>query len=201
MTIHKQHSLSDPVTVLHGVGIRLQEKLERIGINIIEDLLFHLPYRYIDRTVLTPIGTLRFGYNAYIQGEIELTQVRYGKRRTLLCRISDSTGTIALRFFFFSKAQEKGLQRGLSIRCYGQVRRGSNSLEMIHPEYHVLRDVQDDGLEKKLTAVYPITEGLQQTRMRKLNEQALITLNNDKKNMAELLPEKLLAKKKITYID
>ena len=58
MTIHKQHSLSDPVTVLHGVGIRLQEKLERIGINIIEDLLFHLPYRYIDRTVLTPIGTL-----------------------------------------------------------------------------------------------------------------------------------------------
>ena len=202
MTIHKQHSLSDPVTVLHGVGIRLQEKLERIGINIIEDLLFHLPYRYIDRTVLTPIGTLRFGYNAYIQGEIELTQVRYGKRRTLLCRISDSTGTIALRFFFFSKAQEKGLQRGLSIRCYGQVRRGSNSLEMIHPEYHVLRDVQDDGLEKKLTAVYPITEGLQQTRMRKLNEQALITLNNDKKNMAELLPEKLLAKKKLpTLID
>jgi ATP-dependent DNA helicase RecG len=202
LTIHKQHSLSDPVTVLHGVGIRLQEKLERIGINIIEDLLFHLPYRYIDRTVLTPIGTLRFGYNAYIQGEIELTQVRYGKRRTLLCRISDSTGTIALRFFFFSKAQEKGLQRGLSIRCYGQVRRGSNSLEMIHPEYHVLRDVQDDGLEKKLTAVYPITEGLQQTRMRKLNEQALITLNNDKKNMAELLPEKLLAKKKLpTLID
>ncbi len=202
MTIHKQHSLSDPVTVLHGVGIRLQEKLERIGINIIEDLLFHLPYRYIDRTVLTPIGTLRFGYNAYIQGEIELTQVRYGKRRTLLCRISDSTGTIALRFFFFSKAQEKGLQRGLSIRCYGQVRRGSNSLEMIHPEYHVLRDVRDDGLEKKLTAIYPITEGLQQTRMRKLNEQALITLNNDKKNMAELLPEKLLAKKKLpTLID
>ena len=202
MTIHKQHSLSDPVTVLHGVGIRLQEKLERIGINIIEDLLFHLPYRYIDRTVLTPIGTLRFGYNAYIQGEIELTQVRYGKRRTLLCRISDSTGTIALRFFFFSKAQEKGLQRGLSIRCYGQVRRGSNSLEMIHPEYHVLRDVRDDGLEKKLTAIYPITEGLQQTRIRKLNEQALITLNNDKKNMAELLPEKLLAKKKLpTLID
>ncbi len=202
MRIHKQHSLSDPVTVLHGVGIRLQEKLERIGINIIEDLLFHLPYRYIDRTVLTPIGTLRFGYNAYIQGEIELTQVRYGKRRTLLCRISDSTGTIVLRFFFFSKAQEKGLQRGLSIRCYGQVRRGSNSLEMIHPEYHVLRDVRDDGLEKKLTAIYPITEGLQQARMRKLNEQALITLNNDKKNMAELLPEKLLAKEKLlTLID
>lgn len=201
MTIHKQHSLSDPVTVLTGVGIRLQEKLERIGIRVIQDLLFHLPHRYIDRTVLTPIGSLCSGYNAYIQGEIEHTQVRYGKRRSLLCRVSDGTGAIALRFFHFSKRQEKGLQRGLSIRCYGQIRRGPNSLEMIHPEYHMLRDICDDTLEEELTAVYPMTEGLQQARMRKLSEQALITLNNNK-NMNELLPEKVLTKKKFpTLID
>ena len=193
MTIQKQHSLSDPVTVLSGVGIRLQEKLERIGINVIQDLLFHLPHRYIDRTRLTPIGVLRFGHNAYIQGEIELTQVRYGKRRSLLCRISDGTGAIVLRFFYFSKAQEKGLQRGLSIRCYGQVRRGPNSLEIIHPEYRVLSDVQDDELEEQLTAVYPSTEGLQQARMRKLSEQALLTLSSDKQNLTELLPEEILA--------
>ncbi|MAS82195.1 MAG: ATP-dependent DNA helicase RecG [Legionellales bacterium] len=197
MTIHKQHSLSDPVTVLTGVGIRLQEKLERIGIRVIQDLLFHLPHRYIDRTVLTPIGALCSGYNAYIQGEIEHTQVRYGKRRYLLCRVSDGTGAIAIRFFHFSKRQEKGLQRGLSIRCYGQIRRGPSSLEMIHPEYHVLRDICDDTLEKELTAVYPMTEGLQQARMRKLSEQALITLNNNNKNMSELLPEKILTKKKL----
>ena len=194
MTIHKQHSLSDPVTVLTGVGIRLQEKLERIGIMVIQDLLLH---RYIDRTVLTPIGALCSGYNAYIQGEIEHTQVRYGKRRYLLCRVSDGTGAIAIRFFHFSKRQEKGLQRGLSIRCYGQIRRGPSSLEMIHPEYHVLRDICDDTLEKELTAVYPMTEGLQQARMRKLSEQALITLNNNNKNMSELLPEKILTKKKL----
>jgi len=197
LTIHKQHSLSDPVTVLTGVGIRLQEKLERIGIRVIQDLLFHLPHRYIDRTVLTPIGALCSGYNAYIQGEIEHTQVRYGKRRYLLCRVSDGTGAIAIRFFHFSKRQEKGLQRGLSIRCYGQIRRGPSSLEMIHPEYHVLRDICDDTLEKELTAVYPMTEGLQQARMRKLSEQALITLNNNNKNMSELLPEKILTKKKL----
>jgi len=183
--------------VLTGVGIRLQEKLERIGIRVIQDLLFHLPHRYIDRTVLTPIGALCSGYNAYIQGEIEHTQVRYGKRRYLLCRVSDGTGAIAIRFFHFSKRQEKGLQRGLSIRCYGQIRRGPSSLEMIHPEYHVLRDICDDTLEKELTAVYPMTEGLQQARMRKLSEQALITLNNNNKNMSELLPEKILTKKKL----
>ena len=91
MTFNKQHSLSDPVTVLSGVGIRLEEKLNRIGIINVQDLLFHLPHRYIDRTRITPIGTLLHGHNAYIQGEIELTQIRYGKRRSLLCRISDGT--------------------------------------------------------------------------------------------------------------
>jgi ATP-dependent DNA helicase RecG len=202
LTINKQNSLSDPVTVLNGVGIRLQEKLNRIGINDIQDLLFHLPHRYIDRTHLTPIGALLHGHNAYIQGEIELTQVRYGKRRSLLCRISDGTGAIVLRFFYFSKAQEKGLQRGLSIRCYGQVRRGPNSLEIIHPEYRVLGEAQDDELEEQLTAVYPSTEGLQQARLRKLSEQALITLNNDKQNLVELLPEDILVKHKLpTLVD
>ena len=197
MTINNQHSLSDPVTSLSGVGTRLQEKLGRIGINIIQDLLFHLPYRYIDRTHLTPIGALLPGHDAYIQGEIELSQIRYGKRRSLLCRISDGTGAIVLRFFYFSKSQEKGLQRGSSLRCYGQVRRGPNSLEMIHPEYRQLGDNLDDELEEQLTAVYPSTEGLQQARMRKLTEQALITLNNDKQNLVELLPETVLIKNKL----
>lgn len=197
MTIYKQASLTDPVTSLSGVGPRLLEKLERIGISKIQDLLFHLPYRYIDRTRLSPIGTLRPGHNAYIQGEIELTQVRFGKRRSLLCRISDGTGAVVLRFFYFSKSQEKGLQRGLTIRCYGQVRLGQGSLEIIHPEYHILSDRQDNELDEKLTAVYPSTEGLQQPRLRKLTEQALSALNNDKQGLVELLPESILLKNKL----
>ncbi|HIF50878.1 MAG TPA: ATP-dependent DNA helicase RecG [Thiotrichaceae bacterium] len=194
MTLNNQHSLSAPVTVLSGVGPRLQEKLERISIAKIQDLLFHLPYRYIDRTRISPIGTLRPGHDAYIQGEIELTQVRFGKRRSLLCRISDGSGTVVLRFFYFSKSQEKGLQRGLSIRCYGQVRHGQGSLEIVHPEYRVLKEHQNDELDEKLTAVYPSTEGLQQARLRKLTEQALLTLSHDKQSLVELLPEDILTK-------
>jgi ATP-dependent DNA helicase RecG len=197
LAVNKQRSLSDPVTSLSGVGPRLQEKLKRIGIDKIQDLLFHLPYRYIDRTHLTPIGALRPGHDAYIQGEIELTQVRFGKRRSLLCRISDGTGAVVLRFFYFSKAQEKGLQRGLSVRCYGQVRRGPSSLEIIHPEYRVVHDTHEDELEEQLTAVYPSTEGLQQARLRKLTEQALSTLKNDKQNLVELLPEDILLKQNL----
>ncbi len=202
MAISKPTLLSDPVTSLSGVGIRLQEKLERVGISKVQDLLFHLPYRYIDRTHLSPIGTLRPGHNVYIQGEIELTQVRFGKRRSLLCRISDGTGSVILRFFYFSKSQEKGLQRGLSIRCYGQVRPGQGSLEIIHPEYRVLKEDQDIELDEELTAVYPSTEGLQQTRLRNLTEQALATLHKDSKNLHELLPENILLKNKLpTLVD
>ena len=192
MIIKKQPSLSDPITSLTGIGPRLQEKLMRIGINRIQDLLFHLPYRYIDRTHLISLGELKAGEDAYFQGEIELTQIRYGKRRSLLCRISDGTGAAILRFFYFTKSQQNKLQRGQLIRCYGKVRRGSSSLEIVHPEYRLLESGVDVELEKQLTAVYPSTEGLQQPRIRKLIEQALVILNSDKKNINELLPQEIL---------
>ena len=192
MIIKKQPSLSDPITSLAGIGPRLQERLMHIGIDRIQDLLFHLPYRYIDRTRLISLGELKAGEDAYFQGEIELTQIRYGKRRSLLCRISDGTGAVILRFFYFSKSQQNKLQRGQLIRCYGKVRRGSSSLEIIHPEYRLLESGVDVKLEKQLTAVYPSTEGLQQPRIRKLIEQALVILNSDKKNINELLPQEIL---------
>ena len=192
MIIKKQPSLSDPITSLTGIGPRLQERLMHIGINRIQDLLFHLPYRYIDRTRLISLGELKAGEDAYFQGEIELTQIRYGKRRSLLCRISDGTGAAILRFFYFSKSQQNKLQRGQLIRCYGKVRRGSSSLEIVHPEYRLLESGVDVELEKQLTAVYPSTEGLQQPRIRKLIEQALVILNSDKKNINELLPQEIL---------
>lgn len=197
MTIQNKRSLSDPITSLNGVGPNLQQKLERLGIAKIQDVLFHLPYRYIDRTRLTPIGALLPGHDAYIQGEVELTQIRYGKRRSLLCRISDGTGAVLLRFFYFSKSQEQGLQRGKTIRCYGQVRRGPNSLEIVHPEYRRLDDNSDTALEEQLTAVYPSTEGLQQTRLRKLSDQALLTLKNDSNGLIELLPDEILSAQRL----
>ena len=163
-----------------------------IGINKIQDLLFHLPYRYIDRTRLIALGKLKIGEDAYVQGKIELTQIGYGRRRSLLCRISDGTGAIILRFFYFSKSQQNNLKRGETIRCYGKVRKGKNTLEIIHPEYRLIDNETEIGLEKQLTAIYPTTKGLQQPRIRKLIEQALAVLNNDKKNMIELLPKDIL---------
>ncbi len=192
MTKLAQRSLNDPVTELKGVANALSEKLARLGISRIQDLLFHLPYRYIDRTRLTPMGSLLAGHDAYVQGEIELSQIKYGRRRSLLCQISDGTGSLLLRFFYFSKQQQQSMQQGRLLRCYGQVRRGPSSLEMVHPEYRMIHADHVEGLEEQLTAVYPATEGLQQNRLRKLIDQALYALQSDASDLNELLPDNIL---------
>ena len=94
-------TLSAPVDTLKGVGPRIGERLQNLGIRQVQDLLFHLPYRYIDRTRLVPIGSLRPGDSALCQGMVELVQKPAGRRRSLLCRLSDGTGAITLRFFHF----------------------------------------------------------------------------------------------------
>jgi len=182
-------ALNAPVSSLHGVGGRVREKLERLGIEHVRDLLFHLPLRYIDRTRLCPIGAVRAGAFAQVEGTIDLAQIRYGKRRMLLCRISDGTGALTLRFFHFNKQQQEQLQRGLKVRCYGQARFGAQTLEMAHPMYRVLAEDQSPPVEETLTPVYPATEGLQQATLRKLTGQALAALEAGGSELRELLPE------------
>ncbi|HKK06904.1 MAG TPA: ATP-dependent DNA helicase RecG [Gammaproteobacteria bacterium] len=168
-----------PVTTLKGVGSRLAARLERLDIHSVADVLFHLPLRYQDRTRVVPIGSLRPGMEAVVQGRVELTEVKYAKRRMLLSRLSDGTGSLTLRFFHFSAAQQAGLARGVTLRCYGEVRRGAATLEMIHPEYRAIDPELVGTVEEHLTPVYPVTEGVHQLTLRSLTEQALERLAAD----------------------
>ena len=177
-----------PVTTLKGVGGALAEKLEKIGIHNIQDLLFHLPLRYQDRTRITPIGSLQLGGDAVIQGTVAASDVVMGRRRSLLCRISDGTGSISLRFFHFTAAQKNNMKRGAEVRCFGEPRRGASGLELYHPEYQVIKADQELDVEETLTPVYPATEGLTQQRIRSLCEQALKLLANQD-SLQEWLPE------------
>lgn len=177
--------LSQPVTELKGVGSKVAERLAKIGIQQIQDLLFHLPLRYQDRTRLMPLGALRPQQEVLVEGTIQLSQVKFGRRRSLLCHISDGTGAIVLRFFHFSKAQQQQLSKGRRIRCFAEVRTGPSSLEMVHPEYQLLLDGDVVAVDSELTPIYPTTEGLHQLSLRKLIRQALNCLDHD--DMSELL--------------
>jgi len=161
-----------PVSSLRGVGAALAERLAKLGITQVQDLLFLLPTRYEDRTRIMPLGALKPGEHAVVEGEIQLTEVTYRRRRQLLCRISDGSGFLTLRFFYFTTAQHNAMTRGLRLRCYGEVRRGPLGLEMVHPEYR--RANRDpEALQESLTPMYPATEGLTQPRLRMLIAQAL----------------------------
>ncbi len=161
-----------PVASLRGVGPALAEKLAKLGVTQVQDLLFVLPSRYEDRTRISAIGSARPGSRVVLEGEIQLTEVVYRRRRQLLCRITDGTGSLTLRFFYFSGAQQANLARGTRIRCFGEVRRGPLGLEIVHPEY---RRVSADAapLDEVLTPVYPTTEGVPQPRLRALIDAAL----------------------------
>jgi len=184
--------LTSAVTALSGVGPALQNRLHHLGIQTVQDLLLHLPYRYIDRTRVLPIASLVPGADAYIQGQVELAQIKYGKKRMLLCRISDGTGSLILRFFHFSQTQITAMQQGIWLRCWGQIRRGTHGLEMIHPEYQRVNENDLDKIEQTLTPVYPATEGLAQTRLRKLTDQALAVLARHPDMIEELMPDTIL---------
>ncbi len=184
--------LSDSTTSLKGVGPALAKKLEKLNLWRVEDLLFLLPLRYEDRTQLVRIGALVAGTRNLVSGEVLLSEVAFRGRRNLLVRISDGSGQLTLRFFHFSRQQQAQFQPGVTVTCFGEVRRGSSGFEMIHPEYRILREGQDSATNDTLTPIYPATEGVQQGRLRYLTDQALRAM--DKEPPEELLPESITRK-------
>lgn len=169
----KSLELNESLTQLAGVGPQMAEKLGRVHVHTVQDVLFHLPHRYEDRTCVTDIGALLPNLSTVVIGQIELAQVVFGRRRSLLVRISDGTGALTIRMFYFNRAQEKAFQRGLWVRCYGEARRGAKGFEMIHPEYRVSAQEPEGGMDSRLTPVYPTTEGVSQTLWRKITDQVL----------------------------
>ncbi len=178
-----------PVTLLAGVGPQMAIKLAKVHVHTVEDVLFHLPHRYEDRTTVTDLGALLPNLSTVVVGQIELAQVVFGRRRSLLVRISDGTGSLTIRMFYFNRSQEKSFQRGLWVKCFGEVRSGANGYEMIHPEYRISRIEPEGGMDTTLTPVYPTTEGISQGLWRKISDQAL---QNELPRLQELVDKECL---------
>ncbi|MGS7251255.1 ATP-dependent DNA helicase RecG [Pseudomonas anuradhapurensis] len=189
-----------PVTVLKGVGEAMAEKLAKVGLENLQDVLFHLPLRYQDRTRVVPIGQLRPGQDAVIEGVVSGADVTMGKRRSLVVRLGDGSGVLSLRFYHFSNAQKEGLKRGTHLRCYGEARPGASGLEIYHPEYRALNgDEPPPPVEQTLTPIYPSTEGLTQQRLRLLCQQSLALLGP--RSLPDWLPAELARDYQLAPLD
>jgi len=176
------------VLTLHGVGNKFAEQLSKIGLLTLQDLLFHLPLRYVDRTTVRPIASLSLNQTSLVEVRVLTAQIRMGKRRSLQVSVEDDSGELALRFFHFSAAQKNALTPGRQLRVFGELRPGPGGMEMYHPEYEFL-DSENTAKtpEQCLTPIYPSTDGISQQRIRKLVTQVVDQLDED--FLEELLPE------------
>lgn len=181
-----------PVNAVKGVGPRTQVLLNKLQIFTVQELLFHLPSHYQDRTVLTPISKLSANQYQLVSGQIESVTVGYsGRRRYLMCRLVDASGILQMRWYHFNAMQQKKLMTpGLSWQCFGWVQEDRfNRLVMIHPEYRSINNSESLLLEATLTPIYPTTKGLSQTILRNSIKQALNLMQTHP--LVELFPEKL----------
>jgi len=178
-----------PASSLPGVGPALAEILRKLGIERLQDLWFHLPLRYEDRTRITSIRDLVAGESAQVEGAVEAVETGFRYRPQLKVAITDdSHETLVLRFFHFRRQQAQQFAPGLRLRCFGAIRHGQHGLEMVHPQYRVVRG--EAAVEETLTPVYPVTEGLGQQRLRGVIDKALARLPGEA--ALELIPPELL---------
>jgi ATP-dependent DNA helicase RecG len=193
-----QQVLADrPVLSLKGVGPKTARSLEKLGIRTVKDLLYHLPLRYEDRTRIHPIRALQPGRRVLVEGRIETAEIIARRRPALVCRIEDDSGHLLVRFFHFTARQRTELDHGTMLRCFGEVRSGFSGYEMIHPEYRCISEEQAGIVESRLTPVYPLTDGLNQTTLRRLITQSLELLDDSKLSEAlrDWIPPAILSSK------
>ena len=188
-----------PVSTLPGVGPALAETLGRLGLERVQDLWFHLPLRYEDRTRIDAIADLRVGERAQVEGVVEAVERGFRYRPQLKVAISDASGgALVLRFFHFHRAQVEQLKPGARLLVYGEVRHGTQGLEMVHPQYQRLLDETPPALEDRLTPIYPTTEGLGPKRLAGVIAKALAVLPSD--DRLELIPSELGAAHGLTSL-
>ncbi len=163
-----------PIQNIRGVGPKIADTLSNLGIYQVEDAVFHLPYKYEDRTNLTRIGDAPYETPLLVEGEIVKSTVVFRGKRMLITEIFDGTGRLTMRMFHFALAQHKNLKEGHKIRCFGTIRHGPKGKEMIHPQYQVFSQDEEIEIEDHLTPIYPSTSNLQQGRLRKLIQGSIV---------------------------
>ena len=171
---------------LQGVGYAASALLEKLNIFTTDDLLFHLPRDYEDRSTIIPMNQLTVGRSYLLEGIVKSVDFPPGKRKSMAVLLDDDTGKVTLRFYHIYKGITDRAKMGARLRIFGEVRVGARGLEMYHPELQLISE--DTPLpQTQLTAIYPATEGLTQPKLREYVKQAL-------ENHSDDLPELLTTK-------
>ena len=169
---------------LQGVGSASAALLEKLNIFTTDDLLFHLPRDYEDRSTIIPMNQLIVGRSYLLEGIVKGVDFPPGKRKSMAVLLQDDFAKVTLRFYHIYKALTDRAKIDQRLRIFGEVRVGARGLELYHPEIQLI--TEHTPLPKtELTAIYPATDGLTQPKLRQYVKQALIQHSDD---LPELLP-------------
>ncbi len=181
-----------PLAALRGVGTALAAALAQRGLERVQDLWFHLPLRYEDRTRITAIAELLPGQRAQVEGTVSAVERGFRFRPQLRVALDDDSGaTLLLRFIHFSRSQAEQFAPGQRLRCYGEVRHGAHGPEIVHPQYRRIDAGAAPALDERLTPVYPAAEAIGPRRLAGAVARALDRLPDDAE--LELIPAALRA--------
>ncbi|MBP1710397.1 MAG: ATP-dependent helicase RecG [Deltaproteobacteria bacterium] len=169
--------LSMPVQYLKGVGPKMATRFQAKKISTVEDLLYFLPRTYEDRREIRRINKLETGKIQTIIAVVVLSEFKYyGKRRILEVTVSDNTANLTVKWFKGRMSYLTGIfKKGVRAIFTGPVTPNYSGKTMIHPEYEILEDDDDENLLnfKRIVPVYSETEGLHQKYIRKVMYGAL----------------------------
>ncbi len=196
--VSKQEDLIErDVQFLKGVGPKRAELLAKLGIRTVEDLLLHLPTRYVDRRTLLNISSARPGQEGVFLAKVQATSIRpRGKNRDVVVDVSDDTGFMQL-IWRNSPFMTKRFPQGASVLFWGKVYLGRNRIKTVfHPEYEVFSgevDVERSLVAGRILPVYRLTEGLRAKDIRAAIHNAM-QLGQP---FEDVVPEDLRKKRKL----
>ena len=160
--------LDNDIQFLSGVGERRARLLRsELGIQTLGDLLYHFPFRYIDRSRIWRIGELRDDSLTYVQLQVRITGFRHvgaGAKKRFVATVADATGTAELVWFKGIGWIEKRLEQGREYVVFGRPAFFGGVLSLVHPEVESVLD-QKNRFHSSVQGVYSTTEKLSNAQL------------------------------------
>ena len=169
--------LETPIQYIKGVGPRRAQVLESLNIHTIKDLLYYFPRKYLDRTSIQLIGSIKTDMDVNIVGRVKSVNLRKMKRGNFLtATLADHTGSVRLMWFNGSDYIYQSLKEGDLLAVHGKVADYKGSVQIVHPEYDKLNANEISLSTGFVIPVYPLTEDLKRSGLDNRNLRKIIYL-------------------------
>lgn len=188
--------LATSIQFLKGVGPKRAEQLEAAGLCTVEDVLYHLPFRYEDRRQRKKIAAAVLGQEESFIGELILLQNRFVPRRRmqmLSATLRDDSGQLDLVWYRAPSFLVNGMAKGQTLLVHGKVERGQQErLRIVHPDFEVI-EAGEEGAQQRVLPIYLRPGGLPLSFLRKLVAEAL----EYRRFLPNRMPAEVIARQKL----